>query len=34
LLVGNTAPSFRHSGDVIELTVPSILAHEVIAVDL
>jgi Hypothetical glycosyl hydrolase 6/Beta-galactosidase trimerisation domain len=34
LLVGATTPPFRQSRDGIELTVPSILAHEVIAVDL
>jgi hypothetical protein len=30
----NTVPSFRQSGGGLELTVPSIEAHEVIAVDL
>ena len=34
LLVSGSAASFRQSGDTLELTVPSIRAHEVIAVDL
>ncbi len=34
LLVGGTAPSFRQSGEWLEVAVPSIRAHEVVAVDL
>ena len=34
LLVSNTVPPFRQSGGWLELAVPSIKAHEVIAVDL
>jgi hypothetical protein len=34
LLVGGTAPPFRRSGEWLEVTVPSIRAHEVVAVDL
>ena len=34
LLVSETAPSFRQSGRWLEVTVPSVLAHEVVAVDL
>jgi hypothetical protein len=34
LLVSDTVPRFRQSGDGLELTVPSIRAHEVVAVDL
>jgi hypothetical protein len=34
LLVANVTPTFRQDGDWIEVTVPSILAHEVIAFDV
>jgi hypothetical protein len=34
LLVSGAVPPFRRTGEWLELTVPSILAHEVIAVDL
>ena len=34
LLVSGAVPPFRHTGEWLELTVPSIRAHEVIAVDL
>ena len=34
LLVAGTAPAFRQSGEWLETTVPSIRAHEVVAVDL
>jgi hypothetical protein len=34
LLVSGVVPPFRRTGEWLELTVPSILAHEVIAVDL
>ena len=34
LLVAGTTPAFRHEGGVLEVTVASILAHEVVAVDL
>jgi hypothetical protein len=34
LLVAGTTPEFRREGEVVELTVPSILAHEVVAIDL
>jgi hypothetical protein len=34
LLVAGTTPAFRQTGEWIELAVPSILAHEVVAVDL
>jgi len=34
LLVSGAVPPFRQTGEWLELTVPSILAHEVIAVDL
>ena len=34
LLVAKTAPAFRQSGDWLEMTVPSILEHEVVAVDV
>jgi hypothetical protein len=34
LLVAGTTPEFRRDGAVVELVVPSILAHEVVAIDL
>ncbi len=34
LLVAGATPPFRQSGEWLELSVPSILAHEVVAVDL
>ena len=34
LLVAGTAPQFRQGGGWIEVAVPQILAHEVVAVDL
>jgi hypothetical protein len=34
LLVAGGAPPFRQSGEWLELSVPSILAHEVVAVEL
>jgi hypothetical protein len=34
LLVGQVAPPFRQAGPWLELSVPSIRAHEVVAVDL
>ncbi len=34
LLVAGTTPTFRESGEWLETTVPSVLAHEVVAVDL
>ena len=34
LLVGGRTPPFRQSGEWLEVTVPSIRAHEVVAVDL
>lgn len=34
LLVAGTTPDFHRDGPVVELTVPSILAHEVVAIDL
>jgi len=34
LLVANTTPAFQQSEGWLEVTVPSILAHEVVAVDL
>jgi len=34
LLVAQTAPASRQTGEWLEITVPSILAHEVVAVDL
>jgi hypothetical protein len=34
LLVAGTIPQFRQSGEWLEVTVPSILEHEVVAVDL
>jgi hypothetical protein len=34
LLVAGTAPTFRQSGEWLEATVPSVRAHEVVAVDL
>ena len=34
LLVSGAVPSLRQTGEWLELRVPSILAHEVIAVDL
>jgi len=34
LLVAGEAPAFRQSGEWLEVTVPSIRAHEVVAVDL
>ena len=34
LLVGGQAPPFRQSGGWLEVTVPSVRAHEVVAVDL
>jgi hypothetical protein len=34
LLVRGEAPAFRRSGRWLEVTVPSVLAHEVVAVDL
>jgi putative glycosyl hydrolase-like family 6 (GHL6) protein/glycosyl hydrolase family 42 (putative beta-galactosidase)/TAT (twin-arginine translocation) pathway-exported protein len=33
LLVAGTESAFRQSGDTVELTVPSILAHEVVGID-
>jgi len=34
LLVGDTAPPYRQSGGWLELVIPSIRAHEVVAIDL
>lgn len=34
LLVANTTPAFRQSGEWLELTVPSIAEHEVVAIDV
>ena len=34
LLVAGATPAFRQSGDVVELSVPSITAHEVVALDV
>jgi hypothetical protein len=34
LLVADSTPQFRHAGDLLEVTVPSILDHEVVAVDV
>jgi hypothetical protein len=34
LLVGGEAPPFRQSGQWLEVVVPSIRVHEVVAVDL
>jgi hypothetical protein len=34
LLVAGTTPPFRQSGEWLETTVPSVRAHEVVAVDL
>ena len=34
LLVSGAAPAFRQSGRWLEVTVPSVLAHEVVGVDL
>ncbi len=34
LLVADTRPAFRQSGEWLETTVPSVRAHEVVAVDL
>ncbi len=34
LLVANTTPAFRRDGSWIEVTVPSITAHEVVAIDV
>jgi hypothetical protein len=34
LLVANTTPEFRQTGEWVELTVPSIAEHEVVAVDV
>jgi hypothetical protein len=34
LLVAGTTPEVRRDGGVVEVTVPSILAHEVVAIDL
>ena len=34
LLVSGSAPAFHRSGRWLEVRVPSILAHEVVAVDL
>jgi hypothetical protein len=33
LLVAGTAPMFRQTGAWLELTVPSVNAHEVLAID-
>jgi len=33
LLVAGSEAAFRQSGDTVELTVPSILAHEVVGID-
>jgi hypothetical protein len=34
LLVAGTSPEFRQVGEWLEVTVPSILEHEVVAIDL
>jgi hypothetical protein len=34
LLVAESAPSFRQDGEWVEITVPSITAHEVVAIDV
>jgi hypothetical protein len=34
LLVSGGAPGYKQDGDLLEVTVPSILAHEVIAMDV
>ena len=34
LLVANASPAFRQDGDWLEVTVPSILAHEVVAIEV
>src|SRR5262245_14936390 len=34
LLVANSTPAFRQTGDLLEVTVPSILDHEVVAIDV
>ena len=34
LLVGGSTPAWRRDGDVLEITVPAIREHEVVAVDL
>jgi hypothetical protein len=34
LLVAGSVPDFQHSGGWLEVTVPSILAHEVVAIDV
>ena len=34
MLVANTAPAFRQTGEWLEVTVPSIAEHEVVAIDV
>ena len=34
LLVGNTTPPFQQQGEWLEVSVPSITAHEVVAIDV
>jgi hypothetical protein len=34
LLVANSAPAYRQAGEWLEVSVPSILAHEVVAIDV
>jgi len=34
LLVANATPAFRQDGEWLEVTVPSITAHEVVAIDV
>ena len=33
LLVADTAPGFRQTGEWLETTIPAILVHEVVAID-
>jgi hypothetical protein len=34
LLVANSTPAYRDAGDSLEITVPSIAEHEVVAIDV